>query len=238
MCAKVAEPAFPPGGDAGGLHTALQTFEVERNRLFRIAHRVTGDIGGAEDVVQEAWMRWQRADRSTINNPAAFLTTVTTNLAINVIQSARHRHELPSEETAERVMFRGEEPAEVVERQDDIANAMGFLLARLSGSEFAAYVLRKGFDYPYSDIAEIMSTSAVNARQLVRRAQLRLDGDGSTRFTTSCQTLLATSFRAGCRGEMTTLEQALLTHVRGRCGGHPGCRPSGPSPASMAAMAA
>src|SRR5690349_18583862 len=79
------------------LDEALETFLAQRTLLLRIARRVTGSVVNAEEVVQEAWMRWQRTDRTTILNPAAFLTTTTTHLAINVIQSARHRHETPAE---------------------------------------------------------------------------------------------------------------------------------------------
>ena len=82
---------------AAELELALELFQGERMRLFRLAVRVIGDAASAEDVVQEAWMRWQRTDRSQIKNPAAFLTTTTTNLAINVIQSARHRRETPTD---------------------------------------------------------------------------------------------------------------------------------------------
>jgi RNA polymerase sigma-70 factor (ECF subfamily) len=79
-----------PGDD---LDRALEVFLAMRTQLFRIARRVTGDITNAEDVVQDTWLRWQRTDRRVIKNPAAFLTTTTTHLAINVIQSARSRRE-------------------------------------------------------------------------------------------------------------------------------------------------
>src|SRR5947209_17677021 len=74
------------------LALALEPFLAERTLLIRIAYRVTCDISAAEDVVQEAWLRWQHTDRSKINNPTAFLTTITTRLAINAVQSAWPRH--------------------------------------------------------------------------------------------------------------------------------------------------
>ncbi|MEU1299759.1 sigma factor [Streptomyces shenzhenensis] len=79
--------------DEDDLDLALDIFLAQRTRLFHIAHRILGDAVGAEDAVQEVWLRWQLTHRAPIRNPAAFLTTATTRLAINVIQSGRHRLE-------------------------------------------------------------------------------------------------------------------------------------------------
>ncbi|MEU1167440.1 sigma factor, partial [Streptomyces sp. NPDC005921] len=86
--------------DEDDLDLALDVFLAQRTRLFRIAYRILGDASGAEDVVQEVWLRWQLTHRASIENPAAFLTTATTRLAINVIQSGRHRHETPADPQA------------------------------------------------------------------------------------------------------------------------------------------
>ncbi|MFD0455410.1 sigma factor [Streptomyces violaceoruber] len=96
MSAPSPETTTPAGTPAarpaeGDLDTALHVFLAQRNRLFRIAYRIVGDAAGAEDVVQEAWVRWQLTDRAEVKNPVAFLTTTTTRLAINVIQSGRRR---------------------------------------------------------------------------------------------------------------------------------------------------
>src|SRR6478735_9590225 len=94
------------------LDVALEVFLAERTRLFRIAYRVVGDVASAEDVVQEAWLRWQRTDRRVIKNPAAFLTTTTTHLAINVIQSARYRHEAPIESPVAEMVDSSQDPTQ------------------------------------------------------------------------------------------------------------------------------
>ncbi len=82
--------ASPTDSDLG---EAVSTFVELRPRLFGIAYRVLGSAAEAEDVVQEAWLRWQRTDRSVVVSPAAFLSSTTTRLAINVAQSARVRRE-------------------------------------------------------------------------------------------------------------------------------------------------
>src|SRR6478735_11759057 len=159
------------------LDVALEVFLAERTRLFRIAYRVVGDVSSAEDVVQEAWMRWQRTDRRVIKNPAAFLTTATTHLAINVIQSARHRHETYTESPLAELTDPDQDPTAHAEQTCAVEETLLLLMARLSPAELAAYLLRKGFEYPYAAIATLLGTTGANARQLVRRAQLRIEGD-------------------------------------------------------------
>src|SRR5690242_16429140 len=80
-------------GDRESLDRAVEDFETARPRLFGIAYRILGSAVEAEDVVQESWLRWQNADRAGIREPAAFLATVTTRLAINAAQSAAARRE-------------------------------------------------------------------------------------------------------------------------------------------------
>ncbi|MFC8223766.1 sigma factor [Streptomyces sp. NPDC057362] len=157
------------------LDLALDIFLAQRTRLFRIAHQILGDVARAEDAVQETWLRWQRADRGRIENPAAFLTTTTTRLALNVIQSARHRHEIPSEsQLVNLVDLTVQDPVLRAEQTVSIEEALALLMARLTPDGLAAYVLRKGFGYGYADLAELLRISVTNARQLVRRAQTRL----------------------------------------------------------------
>lgn len=78
------------------LELALEQFLAKRNRLFGLAYRMIGEAASAEDVVQEAWLRWWRADHREIRNPAAFLITTTSRLALNVRSSAQHRRETPA----------------------------------------------------------------------------------------------------------------------------------------------
>lgn len=197
------------------LDHALEIFLAQRTRLFRIAYRVTGDVSGAEDVVQDAWLRWQRTDRAEIKNPAAFLTTTTTHLAINVIQSARHRHETPAESPLADLFDPAQDPTLRAERAAAAEQILGLLLARLTPAELAAYVLRKGFDYPYGDIAALLRTSIPNVRQLVRRAQPRIEGDRERVVDPEVRRLLATAFLTAARtGELASLERLLTQDGR------------------------
>jgi RNA polymerase sigma factor (sigma-70 family) len=153
----------------------LDHFVRTRPRLFRIAHRIVGNVDEAEDVVQDVWLRWHRADRTTVNNAEAFLVTVTSRLAINVVQSARRRHEIyVVPRLYDEAVDQDADPEAEVERGEAIEQAVRLLLERLSPSERAAYVLREGFEYPYRQIAETLQIGSANARQLVKRARARI----------------------------------------------------------------
>jgi RNA polymerase sigma-70 factor (ECF subfamily) len=208
---------------------ALDVFLAERTRLLCIARRVTGDVGSAEDVVQEAWLRWQRADRRGIDNAAAFLTTTTTHLAINVIQSARCRHEAPAE-TPLAAFDETEDPTRLVEQTSAVEETLLLLMAKLRPSELTAYLLRKGFDYPYGQIAALMRTSSANARQLVRRAQQRLDGGRMREVAPEAHRELVAAFVAAARhGDLAGLER-LLAQGMSRCPRQRPVRRALPSP--------
>lgn len=153
----------------------LDEFLQARPRLFRIAGRIVGNPHEAEELVQDVWVRWQATDRTVVADPQAFLATTVSRLAINVVQSARRRHEtaigswLPDEQVVS-----GSDPHQYAENQEAFAVAVRLLKERLSPAERATYVLREGFDYPYRQIAETLRIPAPNARKLVERARDRL----------------------------------------------------------------
>lgn len=198
--------------DQDDLNLALDVFLAQRKRLFRIAHRVLGDAAGAEDVVQEVWLRWQLSDRAAIRNPAAFLTTATTRLAINVLQSGRHRHETPSDpQLADLGGPSTQDPVASAERAAAVESALALLMARLTPDRLAAYVLRKGFDYTYADLAELLRISAPHARVMVHRAQARLDSDRERPVTAESHRRLVSAFRTAARtGDLDGLVQLLV----------------------------
>src|SRR4051794_11900148 len=122
-----------------GLPAAASVFVTARPQLFGIALRVLGDVGEAEDVVQEAWLRWERADRSAVISPRAFLAMTTLRLAINVAQSARRRRETSAAwlpETVDRSVGLQAE----VERHEEVDGAIRLLLTKLTPAERAAYL--------------------------------------------------------------------------------------------------
>ncbi|MFI2103110.1 RNA polymerase sigma-70 factor [Isoptericola sp. NPDC019693] len=153
---------------------ALDAFLAVRPQLFGIAYRMLGSVAEAEDVVQDAWVRWQGTDRATVRNPAAFLTTVTTRLAINAATSARARRETYVGPWLPEPVDTSEDPALGAERAEALELATLLLMERLTPVERAVYVLREAFGYPYGRIAEILDLTEANARQLARRARDRL----------------------------------------------------------------
>lgn len=190
-------------------------FLAERSRLFRVAYRIVGDLAGADDVVQEAWLRWQRCNRAEIQNPAAFLTTATTHLAINVVQSAVRRHETPIGSPLAEPVDRAQDPTRRVEQTDELEQALSLLMARLTPAETAAYLLRKGFDYPYREIARVLRTTVANARQLVRRAQGGLDRTRPLPVNADAHRRLVVAFVAAARaGDVAGLERVLAGGFR------------------------
>jgi RNA polymerase sigma-70 factor (ECF subfamily) len=152
----------------------VASFRTVRPRLFGIAYRVLGSASEADDVVQDAWIRWQRADRSNVRDAGAFLAATTTRLAINVGQSARARHETSFGPRPVEPVDAAGDPSVAVEQGEALELAVRALLENLSPTERTVYVLREAFDYPYRQIAEHLGLSEVNARQLATRARRRL----------------------------------------------------------------
>src|SRR5262245_8173219 len=127
----------------------LSAFEAARPRLFGIAFRMLRTVAEAEDIVQDVWTRWQSTDRRVVRDPQAFLATTTTHLAINVIQSARTRHETYVGRWLPEPVDTNADPTLSAERGEALALAVLVLLERLSPTERAAYVLREAFNYSY-----------------------------------------------------------------------------------------
>jgi RNA polymerase sigma factor (sigma-70 family) len=153
----------------------LTVFLDVRERLLGIARRIVGGTPDAEDVVQEAWLRWSGTDRSVVRNAPAFLCRATTRLSITAIGTAHARHSTglwPVEHPDP-----GEGPAVLAERAAQLQEATWLLVGRLTAREQAAYVLREAFDYPYRQIGESLGLTEANARQLVRRARVHMSGD-------------------------------------------------------------
>jgi RNA polymerase sigma-70 factor (ECF subfamily) len=186
------------------------SFVRARPRLLGIARRVLGSAADADDVVQEAWVRWLHTDRSQVRDPAAFLATTTTRLAINVGQSARARHETDLDPQLEDVMDADADPRLGAERRANLDDALWTVLEKLSPAERAAYVLREAFDYPHRRIAEVVGLSEANARQLVTRARRRISEERSRAVDAAEHERLADAFVAAARrGDLACLERRL-----------------------------
>jgi RNA polymerase sigma-70 factor, ECF subfamily len=188
----------------------IATFHAARPRLFGIAYRILGNTVDAEDVVQDAWIRWQSTDRTKVRDASAFLATTTRRLAINLTQSARARHETHVGPWLAEPADARADPALDVERAEALDLAVLTLLERLSSTERAAYVLREAFAYPYKRISHVLAVSEMNARQLVTRARSRLASDRRSAITRGeHQQLLDAFVVAAETGDLARLEQTL-----------------------------
>jgi RNA polymerase sigma-70 factor (ECF subfamily) len=145
-----------------------------RELAFSIAYRMLGSVAEAEDVAQEALIRLN--DAEGIERPAAFVTTVATRLAIDVLRSARVRREAYTGSWLPEPLVE-DEAAKRVEDEEAVSIAFLLLLERLSPDERAVIVLRESFDYGFDEIAEILDTSPANARQLLSRARRHVDDE-------------------------------------------------------------
>jgi RNA polymerase sigma-70 factor (ECF subfamily) len=148
---------------------------AHRGQLFGIAYRMLGEVGEAEDAVQEAFLRWTQADQEAIENPAAWLTTVVTRLCLDRLKSAQRQREtyvgpwLPEPLLAEDV-----DPADIAATTDTLTFAFLVVLERLSPAERAAFLLHDVFGFEHAEIAAMLERSPAAIRQLAARARRHL----------------------------------------------------------------
>lgn len=157
----------------------LSQFEEQREHLSRLAYRMLGSRTDADDVLQEAYLRWSRIDAAHVESPRAYLTRIVTRLCIDRRREIDVRKETYIGPWLPEPFVQPIDRA--VEAAEDVSLALLHILERLSPVERAAYVLREIFDYDYGDIAEILEKSAANCRQIVSRAEQRVL-EGRPRF--------------------------------------------------------
>jgi RNA polymerase sigma-70 factor, ECF subfamily len=192
----------------------LATFEAHRTHLIGIAYRMLGEMSAAEDVTQEAWLRWQRADGEYIRDPRAWLSAVAVRLSLDALRKARTRREtyvgpwlpepiLPDDVRA----LAADAPAARAELASDLSLALLHVLERLSPEERAALILHDAFDCDYGVIAHALEKSEAACRKLVSRARERVKQD-RPRYTVSRdqhQTLLLRFANASAAKDETQL---------------------------------
>jgi RNA polymerase sigma-70 factor (ECF subfamily) len=201
-------PDTPPAEDA--LDEAVSVFVELRPRLFGIAYRVLGSAVEAEDVVQEVWLRWQSTDRSVVVSPAAFLSSATTRLAINVAQSARLRRETYIGPWLPEPVDTSADPEVGAQRSEALEFALLLVLEKLTPTERAAYVLREAFDYAYAEIAEMLQLTVVNVRKIVSRARKHLESEQHESVDAGEHRRLLEAFVAAAQqGDIASLEELL-----------------------------
>ncbi len=176
-------------GDSTTPRDATAVFETERTRLVRLAYRMLGTPDDADDIVQDAWLRWQRTTFDDIDNPAAWLTTVTTRLSIDRLTSARKRREvyvgpwLPEPLTIDDIDLgialapsgaMSIDPATAAVGNESLELGLLRVLETLSPVERAVFLLHDVFGYPFEQISTIVDKSAAATRQIAKRARDRV----------------------------------------------------------------
>ncbi|MFF5800239.1 RNA polymerase sigma-70 factor [Streptomyces albogriseolus] len=160
--------------------TATELFEEHRPVLMGVAYRMLGRVADAEDVVQDAWLRWSGGDRTAVREPRGFLVRITTRLAVDRLRQIKARGEtyvgpwLPEPYATD---F-GDTVTDTAERAvlaDSVSLAVLVVLETLSPLERAVFVLREAFGYPYADIAAMLDRGEAAVRQLAARARRHVD---------------------------------------------------------------
>lgn len=163
----------PASGEAG--------FERERPRLEGLAYRITGSRSTAEDVVQDAWLRWEATDQASVDRPAAWLTTVTSRLALDHLKSAQHVRETYVGPWLPEVAVAEPGPEEHAELAESVTIGFLTVLERLGPTERVVFLLADVFATPFDEIAEVVDKTPEACRQIASRARTRIR-EGRPRF--------------------------------------------------------
>lgn len=182
-----------------------------RRRLIQIAYRMLGSIADAEDVVQEAWLRWLAAERHSVREPAAFLRTIVTRLCLNELKSARRRRETYVGPWL---------PEPILDPEDgqtlpDLTLPLMIALERLSPLERAAFLLHDVFGMSFDEISDAIGREAATCRKLASRARTHIQ-EARPRFTATKQQgleLAGAFFAASRHGDMRALRALLAEDI-------------------------
>jgi RNA polymerase sigma-70 factor (ECF subfamily) len=207
---------------AGGL--VAVAWRADRAYLIDLAYRMLGDIGAAEDVVQEAFLRLDLVEPGEIRDPRGWLTVVTSRLCLDRIRSAHNRRERPSDTAwLDSALSLGQQtvvdPADRVTLDEEVSEALLILLQRLTPAERVSFVLHDVFQLPFDQVAEILGKPSATCRQLAKRARAKVVGGpyptkqemGDHELHTVSQTFLA----ACANGDLQALIAVLHEQVWG-----------------------
>lgn len=193
-------------------------FDRLRPRLAAIAYRMLGTRADAEDVVQDAWLRWFRSERERVESPEAWLVTTVTRLAIDRLRSAKAEREAYVGWWLPEPLVAVEEstPQSAAELAQELSLALLWVLERLAPEERAAFLLRQAFDHDYAEIATMLGKTEAAARQMVHRAAQRVQQE-SPRFEVSREAhraLLQRFMAAAQVGDRPALQALLADDVQ------------------------
>jgi RNA polymerase sigma-70 factor (ECF subfamily) len=193
------------------------TFDSHRRRLQGIAYRMLGSVAEAEEVVQDAWLRWHDADKNSFDSAEAWLVTVVTRLSIDRLRAAKiQREHYIGPWMPEPTLTDGPDtPEQLLERADNVSVAFLAVLERLAPEARAAFLLREVFDADYDEVARTLGKSEAACRQLVHRAKLQIQ-EARPRFTVPRETherLLRAFADAAARGNLQDLKALMSEDV-------------------------
>ncbi|GAA1937109.1 RNA polymerase sigma-70 factor [Kitasatospora viridis] len=149
----------------------LDDFTEHRRLLFATAYRLLGSVADAEDVLQDAWLKWSQTERESVANPRAYLVRTVSNLSLNRLTSARATRESYVGPWLPEPLITSPDVAEEAELADTVSTAMLVVLESLSPVERAVFVLREAFGYSYAEIATILDRTETTVRQTAHRAR-------------------------------------------------------------------
>lgn len=197
-----------------------QAWRRDRPYLVNLAYQMLGDIGDAEDVTQEAFLRLARADYEAIGDVRGWLTVVAGRLSLDLVRSARHRYESPTETTVleARSAPAAVDPADRVTLDDQVSGALMQVLEKLSPGERVALVLHDVFKVPFDEIAQTVGRPAGTCRQLARRARTKIQAAGPpvTDVSHDDRVEITQKFIAACAtGDLAALTSVLDPSVWG-----------------------
>jgi RNA polymerase sigma-70 factor, ECF subfamily len=200
-----------------GDSVTLATFNQYRSLLFSIAYRMLGSVADAEDMLQEAFIRWQQSSEQEVRSPRAYLVTIISRLCINHLRSARiQREEYVGEWLPEPIVTAlASDPLGMIRADESISMAFLILLERLTPIERAVFLLREIFEYEYAEITEALGQSEVNCRQVLLRARQHMS-TLRPRFKLSTRKqndLLERFLQATSNGDMKGLVDLLASDV-------------------------
>ena len=188
-------------------------FDQHRSALFGLAYRMLGSVMDAEDILQEAFIRWQNAPKADIESPRAYLTTIVTRLCVDQLRLAYvQREEYVGAWLPEPLVQSSDyDPARLIELNESISTAFLVLLESLSPLDRAVFLLHEVFNYTFAEIGKIVDRTPADCRQIGHRARQRLM-EGRPRFDVETETVeeIVEQFLQACIGDNLEALLALL----------------------------
>ncbi|WP_067835077.1 RNA polymerase sigma-70 factor [Nocardia lijiangensis] len=193
----------------------IDPFVEHRRLLFGTAYHLMGSVTDAEDILQDAWLKWHAVDQDSVEHPKSYLVRIVTNLALNRLTSARAARETYIGPWLPEPLITAPNAAEETEMADTVSTAMLVVLETLNPTERAVFVLREVFGYSYADIGGVLDRPEVTVRQISHRARShvqarrpRFDADDAARHE------ITEKFMAACHGgDLNALMEPLAPEV-------------------------